>query len=68
VKHGSEKAGRLPSERRTGATIRPTKRHVLTDGYGIPIAIALTDANVHEKWMVGAMLDCGQVSSLGADL
>jgi IS5 family transposase len=34
-----------------------TKRHVLTDGRGIPLAVTLTGANVHDKWMVGATLD-----------
>jgi len=29
----------------------------LTDGRGIPLAVTLTGANVHDKWMVGATLD-----------
>ena len=33
------------------------KRHVLTDGRGVPIALTITGANVHDKWMVGATLD-----------
>lgn len=33
------------------------KRHVLTDGRGVPLAVRTTAANVHDKWMVGAMLD-----------
>jgi putative transposase len=35
----------------------PSQRHVLTDGRGIPIAVTLTGANIHDKWMVGATLD-----------
>src|SRR5258706_4977226 len=34
-----------------------TKRHVLTDGNGIPLAITLTGANVHDMHMVGKTLD-----------
>lgn len=33
------------------------KRHVLTDGRGGPIAVEVTGANVHDKWMAGATLD-----------
>jgi putative transposase len=33
------------------------KRHVLTDGRGVPIAVTITGANVHDKWMAGATLD-----------
>jgi transposase len=33
------------------------KRHVWTDGRGVPLAVRLTGANVHDKWMVGAVLD-----------
>ena len=33
------------------------KRHVLTDGRGVPIAVLTTGANVHDKWLVGAVLD-----------
>jgi putative transposase len=45
------------------ARTRPTapragpQRHVLTDGRGVPLAIVLTGANVHDKWMVGQTLD-----------
>jgi len=34
-----------------------TKRHVLTDGAGVPLAVTLTGANVHDKHMVGKTLD-----------
>jgi putative transposase len=30
---------------------------VLTDARGVPIAVTITGANVHDKWMVGATLD-----------
>lgn len=33
------------------------KRHVLTDGRGVPIAVDITGANVHDKWMAAPMLD-----------
>ena len=33
------------------------KRHVLTDGRGVPLAVLITAANVHDKWMVASMLD-----------
>ena len=34
-----------------------TRRHILTDGRGIPLAVTLTGANVDDRWMVGATLD-----------
>jgi hypothetical protein len=34
-----------------------TKRHVLTDADGVPLAVTITGANVHDKWMVGETLD-----------
>jgi putative transposase len=33
------------------------KRHVLTDGRGVPLAVELTGANVHDKWLAGKVLD-----------
>lgn len=30
---------------------------MLTDGNGIPLSVALTGANVHDKWMVDTVLD-----------
>ncbi len=33
------------------------KRHILTDGRGVPIAACITGANVHDKWLVGEVLD-----------
>lgn len=34
-----------------------TKRHVLTDARGVPLAVTITGANIHDKWMVGATMD-----------
>lgn len=52
TKRGDE-TGRNPTDRgKLGV-----KRHVLTDGRGIPLAVCLTGANVHDKWMVGDTLD-----------
>jgi len=33
------------------------KRHVLTDGRGVPLAVLITGANVHDKGMVADVLD-----------
>ena len=33
------------------------KRHVLTDGRGVPLSVVITAANVHDKWMVAEVLD-----------
>jgi putative transposase len=33
------------------------KRHVLTDGRGVPLSVLITAANVHDKWLVADMLD-----------
>ena len=33
------------------------KRHVLTDGRGVPLSVVITGANVHDKWMVADVLD-----------
>ena len=33
------------------------KRHILTDGRGVPISALITGANVHDKWMVAPVLD-----------
>lgn len=36
---------------------RGVKRHILTDGRGVPLSVCITAANVHDKWMVGEVLD-----------
>jgi transposase len=33
------------------------KRHSLTDGRGVPISVCISAANVHDKWLVGNVLD-----------
>lgn len=33
------------------------KRHVLVDGRGIPLALTLSGANMHDKWMLAPTLD-----------
>ena len=33
------------------------KRHVLTDGRGVPLSVLITGANIHDKWMVADALD-----------
>lgn len=33
------------------------KRHVLTDGRGVPLSVLITGANVHDKWLVADALD-----------
>ncbi len=33
------------------------KRHILSDGRGVPLAAVTTGANVHDKWLVGRVLD-----------
>lgn len=33
------------------------KRHILTDGRGVPLSALITGANVHDKWMVAESLD-----------
>src|SRR5262249_2746628 len=50
---GGKKTGPNPTDRaKTG-----TKRHHLTDGAGIPVAVALTAANRPDKETIGALLD-----------
>jgi transposase len=33
------------------------KRHILSDGRGVPVSAVVTGANVHDKWLVGDVLD-----------
>ena len=37
--------------------INSTKRHVLTEGDGVPIALRITAANEHDKWGLADLLD-----------
>ncbi len=43
------KAGSLTGKNPTDRAKLGVKRHILTDGNGIPLAITLTGANVHDK-------------------
>lgn len=36
---------------------RGVKRHIRTDGRGVPLAAVTTGANVHDKWLVARVLD-----------
>jgi len=53
----SSKRGDLTGPSPTDRAKSGTKRHVLTDSHGVPVAVSLTGANIHDKWMVGATLD-----------
>ena len=33
------------------------KRHILTDGRGVPVSVCISGANVHDKWLLGDVLD-----------
>jgi len=50
------KGGALRAEP-DGSRETRVKRHVLTDGRGVPLAVLITGANVHDKWMVADVLD-----------
>lgn len=51
------KGGTLTGPNPTDRGKLGVKRHVLTDARGVPIAATITGANVHDKWMVGTVLD-----------
>jgi putative transposase len=53
----STKRGDLTGPNPTDRGKLGTKRHVLTDGRGVPISVTITGANVHDKWMAGKTLD-----------
>jgi putative transposase len=55
--HKSAKRGDLTGPNPTDRAKLGTKRHVLTDGQGIPLGVTLTGANVHDKHMCGKTLD-----------
>jgi putative transposase len=48
-----EKTGPTPTDRAKAGT----KRHVLTDGSGVPIALVLTAANTPDKGALAELLD-----------
>jgi putative transposase len=53
----SAKRGDLTGPKPTDRAKLGTKRHVLTDGKGIPLGVTLTGANVRDKHMCGKTLD-----------
>ncbi len=57
-RHGEgAKRGDLTGPNPTDRAKSGVKRHILTDGRGVPLAAEITGANVHDKWLVGQMLD-----------
>ena len=46
-------AGPIPTDRAKLGV----KRHILSDGRGVPLSAVITGANVHDKWLVGRVLD-----------
>lgn len=60
---GGEATGPNPTDRgKTG-----TKRHLLTEGHGLPVGVVVTGANRHDKTQVEAVLDARTVVSFEAD-
>lgn len=56
--HGDgAKRGDLTGPNPTDRAKSGVKRHILTDGRCVPLAAEITGANVHDKWLVGQMLD-----------
>ena len=51
------KGGDLTGPNPTDRAKSGVKRHILTDGRGVPLAAEITGANLHDKWLVGQMLD-----------
>jgi Transposase DDE domain len=49
--------GGLTGPNPTDGAKRGVKRHLLTDGRGVPIAAVLSTANVHDKWTLAETLD-----------
>lgn len=56
---GGEATGPNPTDRGKCGT----KRHLLTDGHGLPIGLVVTGANRHDKTQLGAVLDARPVVS-----
>jgi transposase len=51
------KRGDLTGPNPTDRAKRGVKRHILTDGRGVPLAAEISGANVHDKWLVEQTLD-----------
>ena len=57
-RHGEgAKGGDLTGPNPTDRAKSGVKRHILTDGRGVPLAAEITGANVHDKWLVAQTLD-----------
>jgi putative transposase len=57
-RHGEgAKRGDLTGPNPTDRAKSGVKRHILTDGRGVPLAAEITGANVHDKWLVAQTLD-----------
>jgi putative transposase len=56
--HGEgAKRGDLTGPNPTDRAKSGVKRHILTDGRGVPLAAEITGANVHDRWLVAQTLD-----------
>jgi putative transposase len=51
------KRGDLTGPNPTDRAKLGTKRHVLTDGRGVPLSVVLSGANLHDKWSLAPTLD-----------
>ena len=51
------KRGDLTGPSPTDRAKRGVKRHVLTDGRGVPLSAEISGANVHDKWLAAQTLD-----------
>lgn len=60
---GGEATGPNPTDRGKGGT----KRHLLTEGHGLPIGLVVTGANRHDMTQVEAVLDSMPVVSFAAE-
>lgn len=53
----SAKRGELTGPNPTDRAKQGTKRHILTDARGVPLAVTLSAANLHDKWSLAQTLD-----------
>lgn len=51
------KRGEITGPNPTDRAKLGTKRHILTDARGVPLAAILSPANLHDKWSLAAILD-----------
>jgi transposase len=51
------KRGDLTGPNPTDRAKLGVKRHVLTDGRGVPVSVILSGANLHDKWSLAPTLD-----------